>query len=106
MLIAAPLLVGGLFLFFADGLIVARFSAARRLLQVLTQAGLNGKPTFPLVVHLPYTSVSNVGPRANDLCEKLAQSAQNRWRRLDGHEKIVSLIEGKIFVNGEMQDAA
>jgi transposase-like protein len=37
---------------------------------------------------------------------KLAQSAQNKWRRLNGHEKIVSLMEGKIFVNGELQDAA
>ncbi len=37
---------------------------------------------------------------------KLAQSAQKKWRRLNGHEKIVSLMEGKIFVNGEMQDAA
>jgi len=37
---------------------------------------------------------------------KLALSAQKKWRRLDGHDKIVSLMEGKIFVNGIMQDAA
>ncbi len=37
---------------------------------------------------------------------KLAQSAQKRWRRLNSHEKILPLLEGKVFVNGEMQDAA
>jgi len=31
---------------------------------------------------------------------KLAQSAQKRWRRLNGHEKILSLLEGKKFVDG------
>lgn len=36
----------------------------------------------------------------------LAQSAQKRWRRLDGHDKILPLMEGKKFINGEMQDAA
>jgi len=37
---------------------------------------------------------------------KLAKSAEKRWRRLNGHERIISLIEGKKFVNGELQDAA
>lgn len=37
---------------------------------------------------------------------KLAQSAQKGWRRLDGHQKIVSLLEGKEFVDGVLQDAA
>lgn len=37
---------------------------------------------------------------------KLAQSAQKRWRRLKGHEKIIPLIQGKIFFNGIMQEAA
>ena len=37
---------------------------------------------------------------------KLAQAAQKRWRRLNGHDKILPLLEGKQFVNGEMQDAA
>lgn len=30
---------------------------------------------------------------------KLAQAAQKRWRRLNGHQHIVHLLEGKIFVN-------
>jgi transposase-like protein len=37
---------------------------------------------------------------------KLAKSAEKRWRRLNGHERIISLLEGKKFVNGELQDAA
>jgi transposase-like protein len=37
---------------------------------------------------------------------KLAQAAQKRWRRLNGHQHIVHLLEGKKFVNGVMQDAA
>ena len=37
---------------------------------------------------------------------KLAKSAEKRWRRLNGHERIISLLAGKKFVNGELQEAA
>jgi putative transposase len=37
---------------------------------------------------------------------KLAQAAQKRWRRLNGHAHIMHLIEGKTFIDGIMQDAA
>ena len=37
---------------------------------------------------------------------KLAQAAQKRWRRLNGHQHIVHLLEGKPFVDGIMQNAA
>ena len=37
---------------------------------------------------------------------KLAQSAQKKWRRLNGSDKIHPLLEGKTFVNGVLQDAA
>ena len=37
---------------------------------------------------------------------KLAQAAQKRWRRLNGHHHIVHLLEGKKFIDGIMQDAA
>jgi len=37
---------------------------------------------------------------------KLAQSAQKRWRRLNGHELILPLLQGKIFQDGIRQDAA
>jgi transposase-like protein len=37
---------------------------------------------------------------------KLAKSAEKKWRRLNGHEQIITLLEGKKFVNGELQEAA
>jgi transposase-like protein len=37
---------------------------------------------------------------------KLAQSAQKRWRRLNGHQHIAHLLQGKMFIDGVMQDAA
>ena len=37
---------------------------------------------------------------------KLAQSAQKRWRRLNGHKHFIPLLQGKKFVDGILQDAA
>ena len=37
---------------------------------------------------------------------KLAQAAQKRWRRLNKHELIIHLIEGKVFTDGVLQNAA
>lgn len=37
---------------------------------------------------------------------KLAQSAEKRWRRLNGHQQIIHLITGKPFKDGLLQDAA
>ena len=37
---------------------------------------------------------------------KLAKSAERRWRRLNGHQQIIPLLEGKKFVNGELQQDA
>ena len=37
---------------------------------------------------------------------KLAQSAQKRWRRLNGHALILPLLQGKTFQDGFLQDAA
>jgi transposase-like protein len=37
---------------------------------------------------------------------KLAQAAQKRWRRLNGHEQLDLLLQGRVFVDGELQDAA
>lgn len=37
---------------------------------------------------------------------KLAQAAQKRWRRLNKHELILPLIQGKVFTDGIVQDAA
>ena len=40
------------------------------------------------------------------MMSKLAQSAERKWRRLNGHELIISLMQGKNFVDGVMQEAA
>lgn len=37
---------------------------------------------------------------------KLARSAEKRWRRLNGHQQIVPLLEGRTFQDGLLQDAA
>ena len=37
---------------------------------------------------------------------KLAQSAQKRWRRLNGHDQLIHLLKGRKFVDGVLQDAA
>jgi len=37
---------------------------------------------------------------------KLAQSASKRWRRLNAHHQIVLVLEGRIFTDGVMQNAA
>jgi hypothetical protein len=37
---------------------------------------------------------------------KLAQSASRRWRRLNGHHQIVLVLEGKVFTDGVLQNAA
>jgi putative transposase len=37
---------------------------------------------------------------------KLAHSAQKGWRRLNGHQQIAYLVQGKTFIDGIMQDAA
>ena len=37
---------------------------------------------------------------------KLAQSAEKHWRRLNGHEQIVLLLQGKTFTDGILQHAA
>jgi len=37
---------------------------------------------------------------------KLAQTAQKRWHRLHGQKQLHLLLQGKVFVDGEVQDAA
>lgn len=37
---------------------------------------------------------------------KLAQSAEKRWRRLNGHEQLVPLLQGQLFQDGILQPAA
>ena len=37
---------------------------------------------------------------------KLAQAAQKRWHRLNGHEQLTLLLQGRVFVDGVLQGAA
>jgi putative transposase len=37
---------------------------------------------------------------------KLAQAAQKKWQRLHGSERLTLVIQGRVFVDGELQDAA
>lgn len=37
---------------------------------------------------------------------KLAQAAQKKWHRLHGSERLTLLLQGKVFVDGVLQDAA
>jgi len=37
---------------------------------------------------------------------KLAESASGRWRRLNGHQQIALVLQGKVFTDGVLQNAA
>jgi len=59
-------------------------------------------------IRLRHRKTKGSGTRRTSLAMmfKLAQSAQKRWRRLNGHEQIIHLLQGKQFVDGLLQDAA
>lgn len=59
-------------------------------------------------IRLRHRRTKGCGSRKTSLVMmfKLAEAASKRWRRLDGHEHIVSLLEGKRFVDGILQEAA
>ena len=59
-------------------------------------------------IRLRHRRTKGSGSRRTSLAMmfKLGIHAEKRWRRLNGHEQIVHLLEGKKFVNGIMQDAA
>jgi len=59
-------------------------------------------------IRLRHRRTKGSGTRRTSLAMmfKLAQSAEKRWKRLNGHEQLLPLQEGKTFVDGLMQDAA
>ena len=59
-------------------------------------------------VRLRHRRTKGSGTRKTSLAMmfKLAQAAQKRWRRLNGHENLVHLLQGSVFVDGVLQDAA
>jgi hypothetical protein len=70
-------------------------------------------PTNPIestfaTIRLRHRRTKGSGNRKTSLVMmfKLAQAAAKRWRRLDGHNHIIALLEGKKFVNGIQLEAA
>ncbi len=59
-------------------------------------------------IRLRHRRTKGSGSRRTSLAMmfKLAQSAEKRWRRLNGHQQIVYLLAGKTFKDGTRQDAA
>lgn len=59
-------------------------------------------------IRLRHRRTKGSGTRRTSLAMmfKLAQAAQKRWRRLNGHEQFPLLLEGKKFVDGVQQDTA
>jgi len=59
-------------------------------------------------IRLRHKRTKGSGTRRTSLAMmfKLAQSAEKRWRRLNGHQQIVHLLAGRTFKNGTLQNAA
>jgi len=59
-------------------------------------------------IRLRHRRTKGSGTRRTSLAMmfKLAQSAETRWRRLNGPQQINHLIDGRLFIDGLLQDAA
>lgn len=59
-------------------------------------------------IRLRHRRTKGSGTRRTSLAMmfKLAQSAEKRWRRLNGHQQIIHVLEGRNFTDGILQDAA
>lgn len=59
-------------------------------------------------IRLRHRRTKGSGTRKTSLAMmfKLAQAAQKSWRRLNGHEHLVLLLQGRVFLDGMLQDAA
>jgi putative transposase len=68
----------------------------------------SGSVTTFATIRLRHRKTKGSGNRKASLVMmfKLAEAAAKRWRRLDGHQHIISLLQGKKFVNGIQQAAA
>ena len=62
----------------------------------------------PKVGGLIHRRTKGSGSRRTSLAMmfKLGVHAEKRWRKLNGHERIIQLLEGRKFVDGIMQEAA
>jgi putative transposase len=59
-------------------------------------------------IRLRHRRTKGSGSRRTSLAMmfKLGVHAEKRWRKLNGHERIIQLLEGRKFVDGIMQEAA
>lgn len=59
-------------------------------------------------IRLRHRRTKGSGSRKTSLAMmfKLAENAQKKWRKLNGHEQLIHLIEGRVFKDGVMQEAA
>ena len=59
-------------------------------------------------IRLRHRRTKGSGTRRTSLAMmfKLGQSAEKRWRRLNGHQQLVHLLAGRTFKDGTLQDAA
>ena len=59
-------------------------------------------------IRLRHRRTKGSGSRRTSLAMmfKLAKHAEKRWRRLNGHQQIIYLMQGRKFVDGIMQEAA
>lgn len=59
-------------------------------------------------IRLRHRRTKGSGSRAASLAMmfKLGKSAERRWRKLNGHQQIIPLLEGRKFVDGVLQEAA
>lgn len=59
-------------------------------------------------IRLRHRRTKGSGTRRTSLAMmfKLAQSAEKGWRRLNGHQHIIHVLEGRTFTDGILQDAA
>ena len=59
-------------------------------------------------IRLRHRRTKGSGSRRTSLAMmyKLGRNAEKRWRKLNGHNQMIHLIEGRKFVDGILQDAA
>lgn len=63
--------------------------------------------TFATIRHRHRKTKGNGSRRASlAMMFKLGKSAEKHWRKLNGKDMLPLLLEGRTFVNGELQDAA
>ena len=74
------------------------------------EAPANNQPDRVDVRHDPLTPSPDQGEwhSTNEPGDDVqaGSTAEKRWRRLNGHQQILHLLEGKIFIDGLLQDAA